>query len=49
MIIKWQLTRENIDVAKKRNIKREIEYLLIAAQNNAIRMNHIKARIDKQM
>ena len=26
---------------------REIEFLLIAAQNNAIRTNHIKARIDK--
>ena len=31
----------------KGNVKREIESLLIAAQNNAIRTNHIKARIDK--
>ena len=29
------------------NFKRETEPLLIAAQNNAIRTNHIKARIDK--
>ena len=32
---------------KKENFKRESESLLIAAQNNAIRTNHIKARIDK--
>ena len=32
---------------KKGNFKREIESLLIAAQDNAIRTNHIKARIDK--
>ena len=32
---------------RKGNFKREKEYLLIAAQNNAIRTNHIKARIDK--
>ena len=32
---------------KKRNFKRETESLLIAAQNNAVRTNHIKARIDK--
>ena len=31
----------------KGNLKREIESLLIAAQNNAIRTNHIKARKDK--
>ena len=31
----------------KGNLKREIESLLIAAQNNAIRTNHIKTRIDK--
>ena len=29
------------------NIKREIESLLIAAQNNAMRTNNIKVRIDK--
>ena len=29
------------------NLKRETESLLIAAQNNAIRTNHIKTRIDK--
>ena len=32
---------------RKGNLKREIESLLIAAQNNAVRTNHIKARIDK--
>ena len=32
---------------KKGNFKIETESLLIAAQNNAIRTNHIKARIDK--
>ena len=32
---------------RKRNLKRETESLRIAAQNNAIRTNHIKARIDK--
>ena len=32
---------------RKGNFKRETEYLLIAAQYNAVRTNHIKARIDK--
>ena len=32
---------------RKGNFKRETEPLLIAAQNNTIRTNHIKARIDK--
>ena len=32
---------------RKGNFKRETEALLITAQNNAIRTNHIKARIDK--
>ena len=32
---------------RKGNLKRETEFLLIAAQNNAIRTNHIKARINK--
>ena len=32
---------------KKGNFKRETESLLIAAQYNAVRTNHIKARIDK--
>ena len=31
----------------KGNFKRETESLLIAAQNNAVRTNHIKVRIDK--
>ena len=32
---------------RKGNFKREKESLLMAAQNNAIKTNHIKARIDK--
>ena len=32
---------------RKRNLKRETESLLIAAQDNAIRTNHIKVRIGK--
>ena len=32
---------------RKGNIKREKEYLLMAAQNRTIRINPIKARIDK--
>ena len=32
---------------RKRNLKTETESLPIAAQNNAIRHNHVKARIDK--
>ena len=32
---------------RKGNLKRETESLLIAAEENAIRTNHIKARIDK--
>ena len=37
-------TRKNL---RKGNLKRETESLLIAAQDNAIRTNYIKARIDK--
>ena len=32
---------------RKGNLKRKTESLLIKAQNNAIRTNHMKARIDK--
>ena len=32
---------------RKGNLKRETESLLIAAQDNSIKTNHIKARIDK--
>ena len=32
---------------RKGNLKRETVSLLIAAQNNAVRTNHIKVRIDK--
>ena len=39
---KRSLTRENLDVAKKG------KPFLIATQNNAIRTNYIKARIDEK-
>ena len=32
---------------RKENLKRKTEYLLITAQKNVIRTNHIKMRIDK--
>ena len=32
---------------RKGNLKRETKSLLMASQNNALRINHIKARIDK--
>ena len=44
---KRNLRWENLDMAKKRSLKRENESLLIAAQNNAIRSNYVKAKIDK--
>ena len=34
---------------RRGNIKRETESLLIVAQINAIKTNHIKARIDKML
>ena len=37
----------NSDWLRKGNVKRETKSLLTAAQNNAIRTNHIKVRIDK--
>ena len=48
MTNKQHLTRENLDMAKKRKLERETESLLIEAQNNTVRTNHIKARIDKR-
>ena len=47
MTNRQHLTRQNLDMAKKRKFKRETESFLMAAQNSAIRTNHIKARIDK--
>ena len=44
---KRNLTQENLHVAKKGDLKKETESLHIAAQNNAIQTNYIKARIDK--
>ena len=40
--------KKNWTWLRKGNFKKETESLLIAAQYNAIRTNHIKARIDKQ-
>ena len=47
MTNKQHLTREKLEVAKKMNLKRETESLLIATQNTAIWTNHIKVIIDK--
>ena len=47
MTNKWYFTRKNVDVTKKRNLRRKIESLLIVAQKNTIRTNHIKAKIYK--
>ena len=33
-------------MVKKGNLKRETESLLIAAENHAVKTNHIKVRID---
>ena len=44
---KRNLTRENLDMAKKRKLKNETESLLVAAQNNTIRTNYVQERIDK--
>ena len=40
------LTRQNLTWLREGNFKRETESLLIAAQDNAVRTNHIKARRD---
>ena len=48
---KWQISNISHNKTwtwlRKGNLKRETESLLIAAQNNAIRTIHIKAKIDK--
>ena len=44
---KRHLTDKTWTWLRKGNFKRETESLLIAAQNNAVRANHIKARLDK--
>ena len=41
------LREKNRTWLRKENFKRETESLLIAAQDNVVRTNHIKARIDK--
>ena len=47
VINKPNFTWENLDMAKKGNLKRETESLLMPAQNNAIRTNNVKARIGR--
>ena len=47
MTNKWHLIQKKWIWLRKGNFKRETESLLIAAQNNVIRTNHIKARLDK--
>ena len=51
MRFKWVINNISYDKTwtwlRKGNFKRETESLLIAAQDSAIRTNHIKARIDK--
>ena len=50
-IFKWLMNNISHDKTwtrlRKGNFKRETESLQIAAQNNAVRTNHIKAKIDK--
>ena len=42
------ISREKTDIwLRKGNLKRKMESLLVAAQENAIRTNHIKARRDR--
>ena len=44
----WTLSHEKTWTwLRKGNLKKETEFLIIAAQNNAIRTDHIKARTDK--
>ena len=50
MHFKWKINNiSNVKTwtwLRKWNLKRKTEYLLIAAQNNTIKWNHIKAKID---
>ena len=41
------LREKNLYISKKRKFKRETESLLIAVQNNTVKTNNIKVRIDK--
>ena len=43
---KQHITLENMTWLRKGHFKRETEYFLIAVQNNNIRSNHIKTRIE---
>ena len=45
---KLYVTREYLDMAKNgKPFWRETDYLLIAAQNNPIRTNYVKEKVDK--
>ena len=45
---KQNFTRKNLDMAKKwESLREKLNPLLIAAKNNAIRTNYVKAKIDK--
>ena len=51
----WHLKRQTSEISREKtwiwpwkvNLKKETEYLLIAAQNNSLRTNYVKAKIDK--
>ena len=47
-INKRYLSLENLDITKT-NLKRETESLSTAGQNNAIRTNYVKTKIDKTL
>ena len=39
--------KKTLTLLRKRNLKRKSEFLLTAAENTVIRLNYVKARIDK--
>ena len=44
---KRNLMRKNLDITKRGKFKKETEYLFLAAQNNAIKTNYVKTKMDK--
>ena len=44
-IHKYFMLQTNLDMAKKEKLKKETESISIIAQNNAIRINHVKASV----